>query len=115
MGFDSGITPTDARPLISSLSNEPDMAELIELFATELPSRVRTIVDSVEAEDLNRLHTCAHQLKGSAGGYGFEPISAAAARLEQAIRQQTEGPDLAAVVREADALIALCRRVSLSK
>lgn len=112
MDSDSNVSHKDTRPLVSTLSNDPDMRELIEMFVHDLPSRINAIAASAQADDLNRLRTYAHQLKGSAGGYGYEPISDAAARLEQAIKAQDDAPDLGPIRQEADALIAICRRAA---
>lgn len=112
MDSDSQVSHSDARPLCSTLSSDPEMRELIEMFVHDLPSRIDAMEASVAADDLNRLRTYAHQLKGSAGGYGYEPISDAAARLEQAIKGQDLQPDLEPIRQEADALIAICRRAA---
>ena len=114
MDSDSHVSHTDTCPLLSSFSSDPEMRELIEMFVHDLPSRIDAIAASVQVSDLNQLRTYAHQLKGSAGGYGYEPISDAAARLELAIKGQDIQPDLDPIRQEVDALIALCRRASLS-
>ncbi|MEM9414787.1 MAG: Hpt domain-containing protein [Planctomycetota bacterium] len=86
------------------------MAELIAFFSGELKNRISAIQDSLENQDRDTLLRLAHQLKGSAGGYGYPSISEAAARLEAESRQAADD-DTAALHAAAAELIALCDRV----
>jgi HPt (histidine-containing phosphotransfer) domain-containing protein len=96
-----------AEPLYSALSGDPDLAELVEMFVQEMPGRVAALVDQLDGCDWEGLHRTAHRLKGSAGSYGYAPISRCADRLEEAVC--TGEPEDR--IREAvDALIAVCRR-----
>ena len=99
--------PPDQTPLISSLSNNPDMLELVEEFVGALPGRLRAIEEAVAANDLATLTSLAHQLKGAGGGYGFEPIGQAAAALEDSARTADSVTQLASQVQD---LAALCLR-----
>ncbi len=96
------------QPLRSTLAGDPDYAELIEMFVTELPDRVSAIEAAVSSSDSRRLRTIAHQLKGAAAGYGFEPIGDAAARVEAGIDADA-ADGLAHVINDTQALIDLCR------
>ncbi len=74
---------THSDPIYSSLATDPDFAELAVMYVEEMPGRMellREAFDNEKWQDLNRL---AHQMKGSAGGYGFDPITPFAARLER--------------------------------
>lgn len=98
-------------PLISTISNDPDMAELISFFTDEMADRAETISNAARQNDIQQLRMLAHQLKGSATGYGFEPISKSAATLEQRI--DTSLPDdITPIKQEIDELIDLCRRAA---
>jgi signal transduction histidine kinase/DNA-binding NarL/FixJ family response regulator len=99
--------PPGSSGLIRSLSNDPDLAELINEFVGGLPTRIEAIKHSCAAKDLSMLAGLAHQIKGAAGGYGFPSITEAAAHLEQ-IAKAGKGMEevLAAVQHIAD----LCRR-----
>jgi histidine phosphotransfer protein HptB len=66
----------------STLASDPQFKELVSLFVAEIPQRVATIEMSLQAEDLARLKTLVHQLKGACGGYGFPMISLEAEALE---------------------------------
>ena len=98
-----------ADPLFSELAGDPVMAELVEEFVAELPARVRSIQLACAEADLDTLTRLAHQLKGSAGGYGFPTITDAARDAEQLAKAGTAVPQLAAAV---DALASLCRRAA---
>ena len=47
------------------------------------PERSEQFDAAMEEVDLERLASMAHQLKGTAGGYGYDSIGLAAAALEQ--------------------------------
>ena len=61
--------------------------------------------DSRSTDDLGRL---AHGMKGSAGLYGFKPVSDQAARVVQALREHQPFDH---VVPEVHAHVALVRRI----
>jgi CheY-like chemotaxis protein len=82
-------------PLFSSLCADPDMTQLIDAFVAELPARRTAIVAVLAAEDAKRLEQLVRTLKGEGGGYGFEPISELADKIETALR---EGASLAALL-----------------
>jgi len=90
--------------IVSELADDPDMTDLVDLFVASLPSRVQSLEDAMDANDRETIRRLAHQLKGSAGGYGFPIITSAAGRLEQEAR---EGSTIAQALAE---LCALCRR-----
>jgi len=98
---------TETEPLYSSLGDDPDLAEIVELFVDEMPERVSSILRLFDASDWDELRRIAHQLKGAAGSYGFDAISPEAMRLEGVLlRGATEEE-----IRDAvDDLVDLCRR-----
>jgi HPt (histidine-containing phosphotransfer) domain-containing protein len=96
------------QPIRSTYEDDPDMLELVQSFAEELPERARSLEDLVASERLDELQTLAHQLKGAGGGYGFQPITDVAGELEQALK---EGRDLSAVKQWTDQLCAVLRAV----
>lgn len=102
--------PAHAEPLRSSFADDPDMAELVEMFVTELPERVADLTRSYESAAKDELRTIAHQLKGASAGYGFEPIGQAAARLEAAANADTPDPD--DLRAGFDELVSLCNRAA---
>jgi HPt (histidine-containing phosphotransfer) domain-containing protein len=77
-------------PIRSLFEDDPDMAELVRGFASELPARATSLEELLSQNDLPELQRLAHQLKGAGGGYGFPQITDAAAGLEQAIKDGAE-------------------------
>lgn len=94
----------------SDLAGDPEMTELIQYFVSEMPERVRLIAECWRDRRLSDLRQVAHQLKGASAGYGFPVIGTAAKQLEDALLAEHA---VEAVQREVDALIEMCRRVTL--
>jgi CheY-like chemotaxis protein/HPt (histidine-containing phosphotransfer) domain-containing protein len=99
-------------PLYSDLENDDDIAELVRTFVASLPERQRSLREAFDRGDLVGLMRLAHQLKGAGGGYGFQPITDAAERLEHAARG---GSDLAAIERCLGELNLVLQRVRTSQ
>jgi histidine phosphotransfer protein HptB len=72
--------------IYSTLGADPDLAEIVAMFVDEMPARVVTLTRHFDNKDWESLRQAAHQLKGAAGSYGFEPISPSAGRVEAAVR-----------------------------
>jgi signal transduction histidine kinase/CheY-like chemotaxis protein len=89
-------------------AGDPEMERLLEAFVAALPRRTAVMEQCLAAGDLDGLLVAAHQLKGTAGGYGFPRLSEAAAALEAAVRTHEETTVLRAHV---DAVVALCRAI----
>ena len=69
----------------------------------DAPAQVRAALD---AGDMGLAQRLAHTLKGVAGNIGAEPLQAAAAELEHAIRAQHPGTELAALLGAVEAPLA---------
>lgn len=104
------MTPINAStPVTSSFASDPDMRELIQEFAAEMPHRareLRDLWDNGRYDDLKRL---AHQLKGAGAGYGFEVLTRHASAVEEALKESTR--DMARLKSGVDELVELCARV----
>tara|TARA_Y100001933_G_scaffold164328_1_gene162636 strand:- start:517 stop:891 length:375 start_codon:yes stop_codon:yes gene_type:complete len=97
-------------PITSSFADDAEMVELIEIFVSELPDRMQAVSNAYTAQNWDTLRTLAHQLKGAAPGYGFEPVGAAAADLEQLLKDGLAADDLSDAV---ESLLAICKRVAV--
>lgn len=99
---------SDPRPPLHSVyENDPDLRDLVVLFVDELDRRVDAIRHAWHDEDAAELRRISHQLKGAAGGYGFDPIGDAAARLEcELLHDEAE---LSALAERVEDLISCCR------
>ena len=75
-------------PLQSLFADEPEMRELILFFVDDLGRRVEAMRDALSKLDQPRLRTLAHQLSGSAAGYGYPAIGEAARLLESELKHK---------------------------
>lgn len=103
--------PDTIEPLLSCFAEDPGLADLVALYAAEMPERVKTLADRFAARDWPGLTVCAHQLKGSAGSHGFHQLTPYAAALEHASRERLGE---AAIQQALAALVELCRRIAVS-
>src|SRR5688500_2289889 len=103
------IATTDVEEwFVSTLADDPDLGEIVELFVTELPGRIAQLADCLAGGDWETLKRYAHQMKGAAGSYGFHQLTPAAARLETAASLAEDEQATRAALEE---LTSLCQRV----
>ena len=100
------ITRNAAEPIISTQWSDGRLRPLIVAFLEGLEREILRLCDHVTSGDAEALHRAAMSLKGSAGGYGFPQISAAAQDVVKILEPGFE-PD--AIRAKVDALIALCQ------
>jgi len=94
-------------PLISTLADDPDYADVLELFIAELPDRIEALEQALDVGAWDTLRQLAHQMKGCGGSYGFDVITEVAAATESALREGAETPEIRA---ELGRLTETCRR-----
>ena len=97
---------TKSSPIYSTLGNDPDLGELVDMFVEEMPGRVEKIQNLLQNSQWEDLRRAAHQLKGAAGSYGFLKISPVAAVLEDKIRGEEPENEIRKAV---DSLCDICR------
>lgn len=90
------------------MADDADIAELIQEFVQRLPVIVGQIETHLNAWDKEPLTRVVHQLRGAAGGYGFDPITKVAAEAEKLLRSGAEPPQVRVVI---DVLMRLIRSV----
>lgn len=74
-------------PIPSELAQEDEsFIDLVEEFVAALPERMEKMTNAMRARDFEMLRMLAHQLKGSAGGYGYPTVTARAGELEKHAR-----------------------------
>jgi HPt (histidine-containing phosphotransfer) domain-containing protein len=101
------------RRTVSEFANDPEMAELVELFVSEMPERIAALQRAWEEKHLTDLTRLSHQLKGASAGYGFPTIGTAAAVLEADLKR-LNGAEQAidALAKQFQDLIDLCTSAS---
>jgi HPt (histidine-containing phosphotransfer) domain-containing protein len=92
----------------STLAKDADLAEIVAMFVDEMPLRLRDLQAQFGCANWDQLARLAHQLKGAAGSYGFDQITAFAASLEKAVRN---GEPLSSVHAALEDLADACGRV----
>ena len=97
----------DPQPIHSAFESDPDLRDLVVLFVDELGNRADSIRQAFLDDDVAALRRIAHQLKGSAGGYGFDPIGDAASRLEYDLLADEAA--VSSLSERVEDLIASCR------
>jgi HPt (histidine-containing phosphotransfer) domain-containing protein len=99
-------------PLRSSFADDPEMRDLLVFFVDDLNRRVEAIRRALLDQDRAQLHTLAHQLSGSAGGYGYTSIGDVARLLEKQVQsdQLSDEMELSLLHERAEDLISICRR-----
>jgi HPt (histidine-containing phosphotransfer) domain-containing protein len=94
--------------LYSKLASDPDLAEIVDMFVEEMPGRVAALQEQLNSADWDALSRTAHQLKGAAGSYGFDPLSPCAGKVETAVRN---GEPEQAIRETVNELVDMCNRV----
>ena len=92
--------------LESEFANDPDLCDIVTMFVDELPSRVDAIKNAFHVGDMETIRTMTHQLRGSAGGYGFSPIGDVAGEIEmESLNDET---DISTLYEMIEDLAAIC-------
>jgi signal transduction histidine kinase/CheY-like chemotaxis protein/HPt (histidine-containing phosphotransfer) domain-containing protein len=71
--------------LRSSFAGDAEMQQVLAEYVASLPRTVSQIAQLLERRDFDALRRLAHQIKGAGGGYGFMPVTDAAAKAERLI------------------------------
>jgi HPt (histidine-containing phosphotransfer) domain-containing protein len=110
----SGKAPIGPR-ILSSMTSDPDMVELIEMFVAEMPGRADAIRTAFHCSQWKALADEAHRLRGSAGGHGFNAVGVTAGTLEDLVRAQSgnEQAALDKIRAQTEELISMCLRCSM--
>src|SRR5439155_26563785 len=93
-----------AEPCYSSLAGDPDLAELVALFVSELPQRLADIRQAAQEQNWQEVRRLSHQLRGAGGSYGFPLLTTAAGQLESVAREQANLTDLRAALDQLTAI-----------
>jgi PAS domain S-box-containing protein len=101
----AAIAPGPAGLLQSGILDAGKVAALVDAFRQELPARADRIRRAFQEQDRTSLLELSHQLKGSAGTYGFGSISETADTICDRLRAEDK---LEAIQAAIDELIAQC-------
>ncbi len=101
------IEGSEDEVLISDFADDPDMAEIIQMFLDGLEDRASGLDNAFGSGNLINLASLAHQLKGAAGGYGYPIISQLALDVERLAKGGESNDELRSTL---DRLVLMCRR-----
>ncbi|NNJ27046.1 Hpt domain-containing protein [Alienimonas chondri] len=103
---------TEAEPLRSEFADDEDFAVILEPYLAGIDAKIQAMREAAEAlpHDREPVRDLAHQIKGSAGGYGFPQVTEAAWATLVACKQG----DAAAVEANVEELLGLMSRMSAS-
>ncbi len=99
---------TVMNPIYSTMADDPILHEIVEMFISELPDRIDTLLGQTRASDWEGACRTAHQLKGALGSHGFDQLTPAAMNLERALKHKEPLAQMQVALEE---LVGLCRRV----
>ena len=92
----------------STMGADPDFAGLVEMYVDEMPGRIEVLEQAFKGGNMEDLCRIAHQVKGAAGSYGFDPLTPLAAALETSVR---DGEPEEAILKNLQDLLGACRQV----
>ncbi len=104
----AGLQNASSGPIFSTLKDDVEMQAVVAGFVERLTAFTNDLQAAGKDRDTPTLARLAHQLKGAAGGYGFMPVSDAAARLETTIADGAKDADIS---KAMEYLIGICDRV----
>lgn len=94
---------------MQALSQDEEFQELIVMFLDDVREQAAQIKAAYEAEDFERVRKVSHQIKGSAGGYGFQDLSEFAKTAEHACREQLPNGERSTAIEQ---LLEACDAVT---
>ncbi|MHC4935574.1 MAG: Hpt domain-containing protein [Planctomycetota bacterium] len=96
-------------PLHSDLAGDPTFEDLLESFVGQLPARAAALRAAFDGGEMDRAMVLAHQLKGAAGSYGFQPITDACLHFERCADGGSPAAETEAALRGIE---SLCHRAT---
>jgi histidine phosphotransfer protein HptB len=105
------------KPIRSQFADDPEMADLVEMFVSEIPARLDALQAAWNAGQVEAVARMAHQLGGASAGYGFPALGQAARELERRLTKMEDQAidQLEELRREYEALIRVCARACLDE
>jgi hypothetical protein len=65
---------------------DPDLMDLIPEYLENMKGNIRSILNALEKGDYETIRILSHSMKGSGGGYGFDPITHIGRFIEEAAK-----------------------------
>jgi HPt (histidine-containing phosphotransfer) domain-containing protein len=101
--------PNAHMPLQSTYANDETIAEILPIFINNMPRYLTDLEVKLGAEDWPGAARVCHDLKGTAGGYGYPDIGRAVQQLEAEIKGEKDSAKIAALLATVKSLCARAR------
>ena len=96
-------------PLRSTYADDEAIAEILPVFINNMPRYLTDLDTKLGAGDWVGAARVCHDLKGTAGGYGYPDIGRAASQLEAEIKGDKDAAKIQTHLAEVKALCARAR------
>jgi HPt (histidine-containing phosphotransfer) domain-containing protein len=90
---------------------DDELSQFLPRFIARLPQQVAELHALLHKQSIEELAKAVHQIKGTAGMYGFGEISDVAARAEAMAKSKQQACDLELLTREVEEMIEMIRRI----
>lgn len=90
-------------------AEDPEILELVELFVQALPGKIQSISEACTLANWDDVRAVSHDVKGSAGSYGYPSLSALAATIERHAKEK-DVADIPALIDKLAAMIEAVQR-----
>lgn len=97
-------------PLLSIYANDAAVADILPLFVANVPKYLDNLARACEAQDWAMAARVCHDLKGTAGGYGYPDIGAVAKQLEAEVKGARNMGTLLPLLEQAKKLVHRAQR-----
>lgn len=111
-GLESIVTSVREDPVFSALVDEPQMAELIDAFVQDLPTKLRDLHLLIAKSEIGKLAPALHELRTSAGIYGFDVIADICHEIEDSLQEGVEVTVLRPLITRLTRVCRAARGVS---
>jgi hypothetical protein len=95
-------------PVYSAYGHDPELSEVVSVFATDLADRVANLRGYLDRDDLVTLAQATRQLRATAGRYGFDQVVPCMQNLESSAQQRAVRQELERAFQE---VVEICNRV----
>ena len=100
-------------PIYSSLlEEEPDLEDLVRRYLISLPDFVDELLAAYDARDWDKLRASAHNLKATAGNYGYMPLSEMASEI---MHFKEDDADIDQLGKQVQDVLSISKRAALIK
>lgn len=99
-------------PLRSTYANDQAIAEILPLFLNNMPKYIGDLESRIEHKDWAGAARVCHDLKGTAGGYGYPDIARATQTLESELKGSQ---DLELIMTYLNEVRTLCERARITE